>query len=438
MKRILSILTIILLLLINTPIYADTLSNEDIQAEAGILIDASTGEVLYEKNAEKKMYPASTTKILTAIIIIENHQLDEIVVMDDDSAHAGGSSLYVKEGESFTIEQLLYALMVRSANDVAEALAKYHSGTIEAFSEEMNAKAIELGAMNSNFVNPHGLHNPEHVTTAYDLAVIAKYCMKNDLFRQLVATIRYQIEPTPYQEEIRYLKNKNAFLHGIGSNYQMLYRGKNIDTKYDIVDGIKTGYTPEAGNCLVTSATIKNQKYISVILKSPGSYLFVDSRTLIDYGFENFIRHQFVSEGTFIQTHQIDDSKKSTINLIAGKSLTMTLPKNIDVSKIEREVLLNQGISAPINEGETLGRISYLYNNIEIASVHLVSEYNVDGGDLVTSIEGTFIKRTEDNKLDLRYYFGVFLKVLLSFVIYRTIITSIDIFRRKRIAKNRA
>lgn len=431
MRRIFTMMLIAFIITINLPVYADTLTIDDIQAEAGILIDDSTNEILFEKNAEKKMFPASTTKILTAIIILENHEMDEIITMDGASILADGSSLYSKAGEQFTIEQSLYALMVRSANDVAEALAIYHSGSIEAFAVEMNAKAVELGARNSNFKNPNGLPDPEHVTTAYDMAMIAKYCMQNEDFRKLAGTMRYQIPPTPYQSETRYLINKNKFLDGTGSRNQMLYRGKNIDIKYDIVEGVKTGFTGDAGNCLISSAKVGNQRYISVILNSPE--LYVDSRTLLDYGFENFTRHQFVSKGSFIQSHKLNDPKKSTVNLIAGKSLIKILSKNIDITKIQQEVLINQGIKTPIKAGDTLGKISYLYNNIEIANVHLVSEYDVSGSDLVTSIENTFIKRNEKNGIDITYYINIVLKLLISFVIYRIIVTVANIKKRKRV-----
>ncbi len=431
-KRISTIILVMIIMLMNMPIYADSLSSEDITAEAGILIDERTGTVLFGKNEKKKMYPASTTKMLTAIIILENHSMDEVVTIDPVSPQLIGSRINLDKGEIFTVEQLINALMVKSANDAARALAVYHAGSIEEFSKIMNNKAKELGAFDSNFVNPNGLHDNNHYTTAYDLAMISRYCMQNDKFRQLVSTVKYQIPPTNKQSDYRYLLNKNRFLSGVGYEYQMLYRGKYIDMKYDIVDGIKTGFTGEAGNCLASSAKIGNQRYIAIILKSPGSDLYINSRTLLDYGFENFNRHQFVSKGSFIQTHQLNDAKRSTIELVAGQSLIEILPKSTDVTKIKQEVLINKDLKAPIAAGEVVGKITYLYNNIEIARAPLVSEYDVSAGDLVTSVENTFIIRDENNNVDIGFYVGISIKFLISFVIYRLITNAFVLRRRKK------
>ncbi len=162
------------------------------------------------------MYPASTTKIMTALLILENHDLNEIITIDAETPFTEGSRIYVLEDEQFTVEQLLYALMLQSANDAAVALAKYHSGTVEAFAEEMNAKAKELGALNTNFTNPNGLPDDNHTTTAFDMAQIARHAMANTTFRDIVGTVRYEIPPTPLQEETRYLKMEQI-LHGTGS-----------------------------------------------------------------------------------------------------------------------------------------------------------------------------------------------------------------------------
>lgn len=152
--------------------------------ESAIIIDYRTGEILWEKNSDQKSAPASTTKIMTAIIILENHDLDEKVTVSSNFPYVPGSSIAIDHGETFTVEQLLYATLVKSANDAAHALAEYHSGSIEAFAKVMNEKALEIGAVNTNFANPHGLDNPNHYTTAYDLAMIARYCYDNDTFKR--------------------------------------------------------------------------------------------------------------------------------------------------------------------------------------------------------------------------------------------------------------
>ena len=168
-----------------------------ILSKSSILIDADSGTVLAEKDANKKMYPASLTKIMTAILAIEMGNLSDVIKVDDDTPYEiDGSHIALEPGEMLTLKDLLYALMLPSANDAASAIAKHYGGSIEKFVKLMNDKAKELGAVNTNFVNPHGLHNNNHYTTAYDLALITRYAMKNEIFRTIVGTQKYEIQPT--------------------------------------------------------------------------------------------------------------------------------------------------------------------------------------------------------------------------------------------------
>ena len=431
MKKLIIFLSITLLILQNFAV-ADTLDTGQIVGESAILIDELTGQVLFEKLPDKKMYPASTTKILTSIIILENHELDEVVTIDDKSPFIDGKRIYVIKDEKLTVEQLLYATLVESANDAAYALAVYHSGSAEAFSEVMNQKAQSIGATNSNFVNPNGLHDNDHYSTARDLALIAKYAMQNETFRDMVQTKRYTIPETEKQDERNYLRNTNAFL-GAKSSNTMVYKGERIKIEYDIVDGIKTGYTPEAGNCLVSSAKVGNQRFISVVLNSNGDHsLYIDSRTLLDYGFDNFVRHTFVSDGAFIQTVQLEGADNITVNLVAENNLTMMLNNSIDLTQIERLVYIDSDIKAPINENQVLGKVTFNYNNIELASTPIISEYAVSGDSLIQESEFTLIKMDKNDEIDMKYYMSILFKLMISFVIYRAIITTLNLRKRKK------
>ncbi|MCH4886681.1 D-alanyl-D-alanine carboxypeptidase [Acidaminobacter sp. JC074] len=431
MKKLIIFLCIMLLVLQNFAV-AETLDSGQIVGESAILIDELTGQVLFEKDPDKKMYPASTTKILTALIILENHALDEVVTIDDKSPFIDGKRIYVIKDEKLTVEQLLYATLVESANDAAYALAVYHSGSVEAFCEVMNQRAKQVGAVNSNFTNPNGLHDNDHYSTARDLALIAQNAMQNETLRQMVQTKSYTIPETEKQDERNYLRNTNAFL-GAKSNNKMNYKGERISIEYDIVDGIKTGYTPEAGNCLVSSAKIGNQRFISVVLRSNGdNSLYVDSRTLLDYGFENFVRHTFVSDGAFIQTVQLEGAGNITVNLVAQDNLTMMLNKTIDLSQIERLVYIDSDIKAPIAENQILGKVTYNYNNIELASTPIISEYAVSGDSLLAESEFSLIKKDENDAVDMGYYMGILFKLLISFIIYRAIITTYNLRKRKK------
>ena len=217
-------------------------------AQAEMAMELSTGKILTEGNAHARLPMASTTKILTAIIIIEDCNLDEEITVPDEAVGVEGSSIYLKKDEKIDIRDLLYGLMLRSGNDSAATLAIHHSGSIEKFAEVMNERAKKMGAENSNFKNPSGLPDDEHYTTAYDLCTIACYAMKNETFKEIVST-------TNYTGKYKNFVNKN----------KMLY-------KYKSANGVKTGYTLKAGRCLVSSAEQDGMDIVCVVLNCPDMY----------------------------------------------------------------------------------------------------------------------------------------------------------------------
>ncbi|RKD27956.1 D-alanyl-D-alanine carboxypeptidase (penicillin-binding protein 5/6) [Caminicella sporogenes DSM 14501] len=431
MKQIISVILAICFLL-NSPLTANatTSSNSlNISAESAILIDADTGEILYEKNSNKPMYPASTTKIMTALLTLENANLNDKIIIDKETPFTDGSRIYVLEGEQFTVDQLLHALLIESANDAAVALAKHISGNIEDFVKLMNKRAKELGAKNTHFANPNGLPNHEHVTTAYDLAMIAKYAMTIPKFREIVKTVRYKIPPTNKQSETRYLKNTNRLLWGTGSRNKILYKGKWIDIKYDIVDGIKTGYTTEAQQCLVATAFKNNRRLISVVLKAIGTNVYTDTRTLLDFGFDNFKNMNIVKTGEIITNVKIPNGTEKNLNLITQTKLTKTFPINKKIDKIDKKIELNQKIKAPITKGEVLGKVIYILNGNKIGQVNLIAEKSIDEKAIYK-----FIKKIKDPKSYsfLKYILYIF----IIYIIWRTIVT-IKRLKRRRLRRKR-
>jgi serine-type D-Ala-D-Ala carboxypeptidase (penicillin-binding protein 5/6) len=234
-------------------------------AQSAALVDSYSGEFLYTKNPDAKEYPASSTKILTALIVIEAGNLDQLVTVAPEDTKVEPSSLNLKPGQQFTRRQLLYGMLLKSANDVAMCLARDNAGSVPAFAEKMNLRAAELGATSSHFVNPHGLHDPNHYTTAHDLVLIARAAMQQPLFRQIVSTIYYTWRtPTGQVEELR---NHNRLLrHFAGCN------------------GLKTGYTRPAQQVLVSSALRGGHEVISVVLHTDKPGIWVDSKTLLTYG----------------------------------------------------------------------------------------------------------------------------------------------------------
>ncbi|QEK12047.1 D-alanyl-D-alanine carboxypeptidase [Crassaminicella thermophila] len=424
MKKFVLILTIIFLLINSAlyPAFAITLY-PTITAPSGILIDADTGDVLFEKNAHMQMYPASTTKIMTAILTLENANLQDKVIIDKDTPFTDGSRIYVIEGEEFTVEQLLYALLIDSANDAAVALAKHISGSIEEFAKLMNKRAKEIGAKNTHFVNPNGLPNDKHVTTAYDLAIIARHAMTIPKFREIVKTVRYQIPPTNKQTETRYLKNSNRFLWGVGPRNKILYNGKSVDIKYNIIDGIKTGYTVLAQQCLVTSAKKDGHRLISVILKAKGKNIYLDSRTLIDYGFENFKFIKITDAGKKVKSIPIKNGTEKTIDLITQNNLYKTIPKNENLNSIDKIVKINKNISAPIQKGQLLGKVIFKSNEKNLGEVNLIAAKSIEQKKGITSIF-----YFDDKKRSLLHYFLI---IFLIYIIWRTIVTIIRLRKRK-------
>ena len=257
-----------------------------INAPCALLIEKETGDVLYNKNSTQKMYPASTVKIMTAILTLEQFSLTDIVTVNQsalDKVPSGYSTSQILVGENLTIQDLLYALLLPSGNDAANVLAESVAENIDNFSIMMNQKATKIGCLNTNFTNPSGIHDENMYTTAYDLALIAQYAMNIDDFRTIVSTPTYTLPSSNiYPNNDRVLKNSNHLIHSTSSHY------------YQYATGIKTGYTDPAQNCLVASAMQNDVEFIVVILGSTASNLgnqakFVDASVLFNFGFEHYL-----------------------------------------------------------------------------------------------------------------------------------------------------
>ena len=260
-----------------------------IYSDCILIMEKETKQVLYEKNCMKKMYPASTTKILTAILILEKCNLSDIVTVNQSAISAVPATYTtakLQAGEQFTVEQLLYTMIIPSANDAANVLAEHISGSISNFAVLMNEKAKEIGCYHSNFTNPSGVHDENLYTTAYDLALIARYAMDIELFRQIVTTTKYSLPNTDlYTKDVRSFTISNAM---VNSDYKDYY--------YEYATGIKTGFTNPAKDCLVASAKKDDVEFIAVVLGSDQlenglRKKYLDCKTLFDFAFDNYISH---------------------------------------------------------------------------------------------------------------------------------------------------
>ena len=339
----------------------------EINSEAGFLMEVNSGNILYNKNSSKKLYPASTTKIMTAILTLENCQLNEIATVSQnavDLVPSGYTNAKLVPGEKMSIKDLLYGLMLNSANEAANVLGEHISGSIEEFAKLMNKKASELGCTNTHFVNTNGMHNDNHYTTAEDLAKIAIYCMQNEEFRKIVSTVEYKLPSTDlYPQNDRIMKNTNLLI--------------NPQSKYysEYVIGVKTGFTTQAGNCLVSYAEKDGIELVCVTLKagsssSSSSYRFSDSKSLIEYGFEAFSNRNIINKDEIIDSIQVENATNKTkyLNIIAKDTISDFISNNIDFSTLEAKIKLNDEIIAPISKGEKLGTITYEINGKEYTS----------------------------------------------------------------------
>lgn len=344
---------------------------KNLSSEAVLLMEASTGKVIYENNGYEKKYPASTTKIMTAILAIEHCNLNETATASDfaiNSVPSGYSTANIQIGETLSVKDLLYALMLQSANESAVILAEHVSGSQEAFANLMNEKAKEIGCKNTHFVNPNGIHNENHYTTAYDLALIAQYAMKNQTFRDIVKTTSFTLPATAsYPSESRTYANTNNLII-----YDARNRPDNYYYKY--ATGIKTGYTSAAKNCLVASAEKNGIEYISVVLgasityESTGSvsHRYVDTISLFDYAFDNFSFRKLKASNNLIKTIKIENGKKdeNSLDLLIASDVNSLVSIDNKSTEIEPEITLKDGLAAPISKGDIVGTISYKVEGI--------------------------------------------------------------------------
>lgn len=367
-KKLISILFLIFLILFPFAYVssADEVSNlSSISAETCILIDNRTNKILYSKEENKKMYPASTTKILTAIIVLENSNLDDVVTASYDaimSIPEGYSTANIQIGEQFTIEQLLELLLVPSANDAANVLAEYIGGSTDSFVSMMNTKINELGLTNTHFTNVYGLHDENHYTTAYDLAFMMKYCLKNDTFRKIAGKASCAIPATNKYGTRSYNSTNELLIPSSPNYYQYLTAGK-------------TGYTSKANGCLVSSAYKDNLELICVVLGSDNR--FSDTKTLYEYAYSNYSIKNIVNENDIITTTKISNATKSTqdLDLIISETISALVDNNEDISNITPEITLNENISAPIEEGAVLGKVKYTVNGVSYTTDLIASHY---------------------------------------------------------------
>lgn len=324
-----------------------------VSARSAVLYQPESDTILYSKNSDVRLPMASTTKIMTALVTLEECKLTETVIIDENSVGIEGSSAYLKSGDELTIEELLYALLLQSANDAAVAIACHISGDKENFAALMNAKAASLGLTNTNFTNPHGLDNEEHYTTAMELAKITAEALKNNDFRKIVSTYKKTFST---EDRSRTYVNHNKLIRF-----------------YDGCIGVKTGFTKKSGRCLVGAAERDGLTFISVTLDAPNDWN--DHKTMLDLGFNSLERITFAEAGEFCYKIPIIDGEKDfvTVNNIDGLSIIAEKTEHTEGKYIK----LARYAIAPVKEGEILGEIIYTLDGNETGRVNLIAKETV-------------------------------------------------------------
>ncbi len=396
----------------------------EVQAEAAILIDGNSGEVLYSKNEHALLEPASTTKIITCLMALENLEMDQVLTGDADTAFVDGSKIFMLEGEQLTVEQVLNALMTVSANDAAIAVAKAVGGDIDSFAEKMTERAKQLGALNTTFKNPNGLHADGHLTTAYDLAMIAKGCLANSEFRKLCATYKYYIPATNMQDE-RYLYNTNRLIYDTVSTVQV--NGVTRECFYEGAIGVKTGTTPEAGACLVAAAEREGTLLIPVVLKSTDMGRYSDCISLLDYGFNNYYGVNVADKATEkLGTATVKHGAVREVELELASSIYVTLPKEASKDVLKTELKLYDAQRAPIEEGQALGEYLVYEGDDIIASTAAIAVNAVEDGTFL-SVFGI------ENKAAYIIFWtvGILITLIFALVITYTVLKRRSLKRRR-------
>lgn len=392
MKKILSFLLLASLLLIHCTVYAEpdtnttsnivmedsSLTPPDVShAEAALLMDLKTGRLIYGKNIDEKLFPASTTKIMTGILALENGNLSDTVTATYEALKditLEDSHMGILIGEELTFEQLVSGMLIYSANDAANVIAIHLAGSIDAFVEMMNAKAQELGMTNTHFSNACGIHAEDHYTTAQDLAILASYCMQNEKFREIVKTPTYSIPATNKYALERTLPNTNLFLARSRYNY------------YQPCTGIKTGHTSAAGYCLVSSAEYNDISLLAVVLKcnntdeQQGAYSYIDSKNLFEFGFNNYSSKKIAAPGDVIADSKVYEAKNDTrVALTVPEEIYALISSSANVEDdIVAEVEMQENLAAPISKGTILGKVTYSHNGTQLAASDLIAANDVE------------------------------------------------------------
>ena len=328
---------------------------QNLTARSAVVLDAATGLVIYQRDMDARRYPASTTKIMTLIVALEKGNLEDTVTVSKNAAGMEGSTLWLEPGDKVPLRELLYGMMMASGNDATIAVAEHIAGSVPAFAQLMNDKAREIGAKDTHFVNPNGLPDENHYTTAHDMALIAAYGYRLPEFEEIVST--KEITFPWVKDDTRRLRNENQML--------WLYEGGN---------GVKTGYTDAAGRCLVSGAKEDGLQLVAVVLDSV--YMWNDSIALLDYGFEQVEPERLFRKGQVVGSVSVG-LFEGELEVKAAKDLSVARLKHGAKVKYDQKLEVTEALTAPIKEGEKVGRLVILQDGRELGAVDVLAAKSV-------------------------------------------------------------
>lgn len=361
------------------PVYAE--DDMNLNCKSAVLMDFGTGKIIYEQNSREKLPPASVTKVMTMLLIMEALDSGKISYEDKvtispqaSSKNSKGTMLLLEAGEVRTVKELMYGIAVESANDACIAMAEHISGSEEEFVKLMNRRAKELGANDSNFVNPNGLPEEGHVTTAYDLAVLSRELLKHEKIFDFISQYMVKVYVGKKNNVLRELVNKNKMVRF-----------------YNDVDGIKTGWTEEAGYCISVTAKRNNLRLISVVMGSPKVDIRnKEARKLIDYGFANFNSIIIAKKGDKIQEVNVSKGNRLKVNAVAESNVSVLLNKGEEKS-IVKKAELPEILIAPIKKGEKIGELVISINDKEVGRHNLICDADVSKSTFINNLRNAII-----------------------------------------------
>lgn len=368
-------------------------TNFSVAAKAALLIDLNTGRVVYEQDADERVYPASLTKIMTCLIALENGNLSDVVTvsesaladLDADSSVAG-----LVVGEQMTLENLLYCMMVVSGNDACNVIAEHIAGSVTDFVRMMNQRAYELGCTNTHFNNPHGLHDESHYTTARDLAIITEAALKSENFRQIVDTFEYKLPDDNMRQNIPMLKTTNM----------LIYQSLSNSLYYPRAHGIKTGYTSQAGRCVISEATGDGLDLLGIVCGAATTVLesgdllmesFTECASLFDYAFDNYSYLTLLTPLYPVDQVKINNSAGAEAVAVAPKDeIKVLLPNDYDPAQLNTDIALtSDSVDAPVHEGDVLGTATVTYGGEVLGQTKLVAITDVAKSEISSAASGT-------------------------------------------------